>query len=114
MFSERDWIKGTYQSYNDPTEWNGTNPSCKLCDNEIEYMDEYCEDHQPCIMCNEREECDCKEEMSQRSACCDAQWDEDTSRCYRCKEWTDNAWDDEVYRLKQWAKHERLKNQKDD
>jgi len=52
--------------YDDPTEWNGTNPSCKLCDKEIEHMDEYCEDHQRCYYCGEREECEdeginCKE-----------------------------------------------------
>ena len=52
--------------YNDPREWNGTNPSCKLCDKEIEMNDEYCEDHQRCYYCGEREECEgegtnCKE-----------------------------------------------------
>ena len=57
------WTKGTRASYgNDPTEWNGTNPSCNLCDKEVENMDEYCEDHQRCYYCGEREECeDCEE-----------------------------------------------------
>ena len=53
-----DWHKSTYQHCEDPTEWNGTNPSCKLCDKEIEHMDEYCEDHQRCYYCGEREECE--------------------------------------------------------
>jgi len=44
--------------YEDPTEWNGTNPSCLVCEKEIEFMDEYCEDHQRCYYCGEREECE--------------------------------------------------------
>lgn len=53
------WLNATRSSQgNDPTEWNGTNPSCKLCDKEIEFMDEYCEDHQRCYDCGEREECE--------------------------------------------------------
>ena len=44
--------------YEDPTEWNGTNPSCLLCEKEIELMDEYCEDHQRCYYCGEREACE--------------------------------------------------------
>ena len=42
----------------DPTEWNGTNPDCKLCDKEIEIDDDYCEDHQRCYYCGEREICE--------------------------------------------------------
>ena len=34
------WYKGTYQNYDDPTEWNGTNPSCKLFEKEKEQHDE--------------------------------------------------------------------------
>jgi hypothetical protein len=44
--------------YEDPTEWNGTNPNCLLCEKEIELMDEYCEDHQRCYYCGEREVCE--------------------------------------------------------
>ena len=50
-----------------PCEWDGENPQCKLCEKEIEKDDEYCEDHQRCYYCGEREECEeegisCKEE----------------------------------------------------
>ena len=41
--------------YEDPTEWNGTNPSCLLCEKEIELIYEYCEDHQRCYYCGERD-----------------------------------------------------------
>jgi len=58
MIEYQDWVQSTYQTYTDPTEWNGTNPSCKLCEKEIEYMDEYCEDHQRCDDCGERETCE--------------------------------------------------------
>mgnify|MGYP003654521785 FL=1 len=44
--------------YEDPTEWNGTNPDCKLCEKEIEMNSEHCEDHQRCYYCGEREECE--------------------------------------------------------
>ena len=44
----------------DPTEWNGKNVICLLCDKEAENFDEHCEEHQPCYYCNEREECDCE------------------------------------------------------
>ena len=44
--------------YTDPTEWDGTNPNCLLCEKEIEFMDEYCEDHQRCDDCGEREVCE--------------------------------------------------------
>ena len=89
-----DWIRGTRSTNgDDPTEWNGKNPSCKLCDKDAENLDEYCED-QKCYFCGDNDDCDCEEEMKQISACCGARWDEDTNRCYECKEWTESAWDD--------------------
>ena len=45
-------------SQTDPTEWKGTNPDCQLCHNEIEMDSEYCENHQRCYDCGEREVCD--------------------------------------------------------
>ena len=64
------WVKSTYQNCDDPTEWNGDNPICNIedCEKEVEYDDEYCEDHQRCCYCGEREECEdsgdnCKEEI---------------------------------------------------
>jgi len=44
--------------YEDPTEWNGKNPNCVLCEKEIEFMDVYCENHQRCDDCGEREVCE--------------------------------------------------------
>ena len=108
------WLKGTRASYgDDPTEWSGTNPRCKLCEKDAENMDEYCEDHQRCIMCGENDDCDCKDYYSQRSPCCDARWDEDTMRCYDCKDCTDNAWDFEIRRLKDYDKFQRLKEKRE-
>ena len=37
--------------YENPTEWDGTNPECKLCNKEIEIDSEHCEDHQRCCDC---------------------------------------------------------------
>lgn len=69
--------------YEDPTEWNGKNPECKLCDKDIEHMDEYCEDHQRCYYCGDREnDCDC----SELSDCCGAKFIPETVRCSDCKE----------------------------
>ncbi len=34
---------------------------CKLCTNECIDLDEYCQEHQRCYYCGEREECDCKD-----------------------------------------------------
>lgn len=83
--------------YDDPTEWNGKNARCKLCDNDAENFDEYCEEHQRCDFCGEREECDCEEEMKQISDCCGARIDSDIGICYECKEHADNAWDAHFY-----------------
>ena len=46
--------------YDDPSEWDGDNPKCILdyCEKEIEMNDEYCEDHQRCYYCGDRENCD--------------------------------------------------------
>ena len=60
-------IKQLFGTPTDPSEWNGNNPECKLCDKEIEMDSEHCEDHQRCYYCGEREICEehgvnCKEE----------------------------------------------------
>ena len=46
--------------YDDPTEWDGNNPKCTLdyCDFDVVNYDEYCEDHQRCYYCGDRENCD--------------------------------------------------------
>lgn len=44
--------------YDDPRDWNGKNPTCELCEKEVEMNDEYCEDHQRCYYCGEREVCE--------------------------------------------------------
>jgi hypothetical protein len=74
------WIKATHSLYNDPRDCSN-NKSCVLCSNEAEDFDDHCEEHQPCIVCNEREDCDCNEV----SNCCEATLTED-KRCSRCKE----------------------------
>ena len=54
--------------------------------------DEFCDEHQRCEFCAENDDCDCEEEMKLISACCGAKWNEDSHRCYHCKEWTESAW----------------------
>lgn len=44
--------------YTDPTEYNGKNVICGYCDKEAEHDDLYCEDHQRCEECGEREICE--------------------------------------------------------
>ena len=81
---------------NNPINWDGNNKKCKLCDKDAENMDEYCENHQRCYNCGDNEDCDCKEEMSQRSDCCGAKMDSDIRICYSCKEHCDSVWETEV------------------
>jgi len=90
------WVKGTYGSSNDPTEFNGNNRSCNLCEKDAESMDEYCEDHQRCILCGDNDDCDCKEEQSQRSSCCDAKMETDQKMCYKCKDHCSSIWEEAV------------------
>ena len=47
----------------DPSDWNGDNPSCKLCDKQVEFNDVYCEDHQRCDDCGDNDDCECKETL---------------------------------------------------
>mgnify|MGYP004454448715 CR=1 FL=1 len=67
--------------HNDPTEWDDNNPECKLCDKEAEIDDEYCEDHQRCCDCSDREGCNCKEELYCR---CRRYKEEGYEMCYIC------------------------------
>ena len=67
--------------YENPTEWDGTNPECKLCNKEIEIDSEHCEDHQRCCDCGDREGCNCKEELYCR---CGRYKEEGYSMCYIC------------------------------
>ena len=88
-----NWVDATRSTHgDDPTEFDGKNPSCKLCEKDIEMNDEYCEDHQRCIMCGENDDCECEEEFSQRSDCCGARMDSDQELCYDCKEHCESAW----------------------
>jgi aerobic-type carbon monoxide dehydrogenase small subunit (CoxS/CutS family) len=43
--------------YTDPTDWNGEIVKCELCDKQAERDDEYCENHQRCYYCGQREMC---------------------------------------------------------
>ena len=100
------WMKSIYQHCDDPTQFNGKNPKCNIyeCDKEIEIADEYCEDHQPCIICAERVECDCEDELSQRSNCCEARMDTDIKICYKCQDFCVSSWDEALEDLKRNGK----------
>lgn len=56
-------IKKLFGIPKDPSDWDGENPKCKLCDNQVEMNDEYCEDHQSCNDCGDNEDCNCKETL---------------------------------------------------
>jgi len=92
----QDWKEGTYQASNDPIEFNGKNRTCNLCDKDAENMDEYCDNHQKCIMCGENDDCECEDEWSQRSACCGAKMDTDQELCYECREHCESSWSSAV------------------
>ena len=76
-----------------PINWNGINPRCKLCEKEIEMNDEYCEDHQRCFHCGENDDCDCEDELSEVSSCCDARMETERKMCYKCKDHCDSVWE---------------------
>jgi len=101
-FNYADWVEGTYQTCNDPTEWNGTNPKCAIdcCENEIAMHDDYCDDHQRCIMCGDNEDCICEKEWGNVSNCCEATFYEpgypDNDICSACGEHSTSAWQDAV------------------
>jgi|7_EtaG_2_1085326.scaffolds.fasta_scaffold01371_18 hypothetical protein len=88
------WVKGTHASYgDDPAEFNGNNTPCKLCEKDAENMDEYCEDHQRCIMCGDNNDCTCKEEWNSKSDCCEAKMDTNQKMCYKCKDHCKSVWE---------------------
>lgn len=69
--------------YSDPREFDSKKTLCKICgEKEVEFNDDYCEDHEDCFYCGEREDCDCHK----RSDCCGALFIEETNRCSDCKE----------------------------
>lgn len=91
-----DWIKGTTTSQgNDPTEWNGKNTPCNLCYKDAEINDDYCEDHQRCVMCGDNDDCECKDEWSGVSSCCEARMDTEQKMCYKCHDHCDSVWETE-------------------
>ena len=94
--NEEDYIKSTHQNRVDPTEFDGKNPSCELCDKEIEMYSDFCEDHQDCIMCGANDCTECEDEWSSVSACCEAQMDTDQGLCYSCKDHCSSAWEEAV------------------
>ena len=97
-FNYADWATGTNQSYDDPTEFNGENRKCNLCDKDAEDMDEFCETHQRCIMCGDNDDCICEEEWGNVSNCCEAVFAEpnypDNDICSACGEHAVSAWDE--------------------
>mgnify|MGYP003677968956 CR=1 FL=1 len=93
-----DWIEGSRGLFTNPAEWDGKNPECDIdcCEKEVEQDDDYCEDHQRCIVCGENDDCDCEDELSMRTSCCDSLFWNETDICSECKEHADSAWADEV------------------
>ena len=69
-------IKKLYGFPEDPSDQE--NVKCLLCDNYALNLDEYCDEHQKCYYCNEREECDCKD------CKCGMRLDEDHPMCSIC------------------------------
>ena len=97
-FNYADWVDGTYQTSNDTTKWNGTNPKCAIdcCENEIEMHDEYCDSHQKCVMCGDNDECGCEDEWSNATTCCESSFWGETDICSSCKEHAISRWDEAV------------------
>ncbi len=82
-----NWVKGTYQGYDNPTENTNEQECCKDCGNELEMFDGdiICYSCQVCDDCKEYKECcDCLTE----SECCGAKIIEGTDLCSDCKEHT--------------------------
>jgi hypothetical protein len=98
--NEENWIKGTRSQYNDPTEWNGANKRCELCDKDAEMHDDFCEDHQRCAICGDNDDCECKDEWENVSACCEAQFSDpgypDNDICSSCLEHATSSWEEAV------------------
>jgi len=91
---EKEYYKSLYGE--NPADYNGKNASCLLCDKEAEHLDEYCEDHQNCVMCNSNNDCECEDEWSQVSSCCEARMETDLKMCYKCKDHCDSVWETEI------------------
>ena len=83
-----------YIDEGNPAYFTGKNASCKLCDADAINLDEYCEKHQRCIMCGANDDCNCKDEWSIVSSCCEAKIS-DTGLCYKCKDNCDSVWEAE-------------------
>ena len=73
-------IKKLFGFAQNPDESDEKNPSCELCDKESENYDEYCEDHQRCYYCAEREDCECKD------CTCGKRLDSEHPMCGLCRE----------------------------
>jgi len=83
---------------NNPAYWDGKNPECCIeeCENEIMQDDEHCEDHQRCIMCGDNDDCECEDEFSEVTACCESYFWGGTDICNECREHSCSAWEDAV------------------
>ena len=74
-----NWLKGTYQ--------NKTNPTDFSFNEKLEPT--------PCQICNDTDgACGCREEWSNKSACCEAKMDTDTKVCSKCLEHCESSWDE--------------------
>ena len=52
---EKQYYKSLYGD--NPTDYNGQNVLCLLCEKEVEHDEEHCEEHEGCYYCGERENC---------------------------------------------------------
>ncbi len=95
-----NWYQGTYQNYRDPRYENSNHHKCEYCDRDANYDSDWCDIHEKCIICGDNLACNCEDEMSLESYCCNDKWDPDTKRCCQCKESTLNSWDGEIENIK--------------
>ncbi len=56
------------------------------CGTQAEDFDSFCEEHQRCFICGDRDSCNCKEECKALSVCCEEKFIPETDFCSRCKE----------------------------
>ena len=91
-FDFEDWYDGSYEFISEEI-GRARITTCLLCDKDSLSDDDYCEDHQRCIICGDNDDCGCEEEWSNKSNCCEAKMDTDLKICSNCKEHCESAWE---------------------
>ena len=92
-FNFEQWVTGTYQDFISPEIGRARITTCLLCDKDSLSDDDYCENHQRCVICGDNDDCGCEEEFSKKSNCCEAKMDTDLKICYECNEHCESAWE---------------------